>query len=177
MITVLPPRAADLEEFGLLDWTVSQLVQDVMPFRVVQGSAELILARTTTGWRVTLINNLGITKECHYTPFPSGCTADQLDPRQRQTVELAWDHARYGALRSAQELITRIAVPIATGGSLTVEVPAGEVRVLNLVLAPESEKPITADDDLAAAAMAGVVVDVSQGGLKRSPLEEGPLWV
>jgi hypothetical protein len=146
VITILPPCSGHLEELGLLEWPVSELAHDVMPFRVVRGSAEMILARTTTGWRITLVNNLGITKECSYAAaWPhGGCTDDKLDATQRQTIEIAWD-SRYGALKIARELVvTGTVLPIPSGTSMTVRVRAGEVRVLGLVLA---KPPIKSDDD------------------------------
>lgn len=130
-----------LEASGVLSWSISQLVADVLPFRIVRGSAELIVARNTAGWRITLINNLGVTKECTYSAqWPhGGCTPDQIDPTQRQTVELEWDAQRHGRLHLASELITNTDVAISARGgagtgadSVVVQVPAGEVRVLSL---------------------------------------------
>ena len=135
IVTVLPPRSSDLEAFGLLDWAIAQLVEDVTPFRVVRGSAELIVARNAAGWRITVINNLGVTKECTYAAdWPhGGCTPDQVDASQRQTVEIAWD-ARYGALRSARELVTGTKLQVGGGPTVAVSVPAGDVRVVSLAL-------------------------------------------
>ena len=64
---------------------------------------------------------------------------DQIDPTQRQTVELEWDAQRHGRLHLARELITNTDVAISARGgagtgadSVVVQVPAGEVRVLSL---------------------------------------------
>ena len=136
---MVPPRASDLEATGVLSWAVSQLVADVLPFRILSGSAEVIVARTIAGWRITLINNLGVTKECTYSSqWPhGGCTPDQIDATKRQNVALHWDTAHYGRPHSVRELITNTKLLVrGSGDKLVVEVPAGEVRVLSVDIQP-----------------------------------------
>ena len=105
-----------------------------MPFCIARGSAELVLARTATSWRVTLINNLGVTKTCTWdTVWPNGgCTDDMIDTSAEQTVELVWNGPERELSVSATELVTTSLLSIAANGSIMVTVPAGEVRVLDL---------------------------------------------
>jgi hypothetical protein len=71
VVTVLLEQAAALKELGVLQYLLSRLSADVLPFDVLSASAgtdllgsrlEMMLARASDSWQVTLINNAGVSK-------------------------------------------------------------------------------------------------------------------
>ena len=72
VVTVLLEDAPALAEFGVLSHLLARLSADVLPFEVLSAEAggtdllgdqlEMMLARASTSWQVTLVNNHGVSK-------------------------------------------------------------------------------------------------------------------
>ena len=137
VLVIHQPSAADLDTLGTLDWLLDSVTDDINPFSLSGGSIQSLLNRRETGWNVTLINNLGVTKLCGINngALPKHCSPDIIDPSKSQTitVTLKPEHARLlGNLSvDATEHVTGNVLKIVQN-SVTVTVPAGSVRVIGL---------------------------------------------
>jgi hypothetical protein len=162
VLVIHQPSAVDLDTLGILDWLLDSVTEDVNPFSLSGGSIQSLLNRRATGWNVTLINNLGVTKLCGVNngAVPEHCGPDIIDPSKAQTitVTLKPEHARLlGNLSvDATEHVTGNALQVVQN-SVTVTVPSGEVRVLGL-----EHMQLKTDDEGIAAASAPAAA-LSQG--------------
>jgi hypothetical protein len=118
---------------GPQEHLLSRLAEDVLPFEVVgtQGrdllpQMEMILARSSTGWQVTLVNNNGITKT------PSG--AAHVDASHDLAVVLRLKPA-YGTVGSAAVATAPLSALKVTQNSVRLTVGAGDLVVVVLTLA------------------------------------------
>lgn len=111
---LLPYEARFVDEVHRLmkAWTAA-----LLPVRV-SGDAEYLVNRTATGWVIGLVNNQGVSKGI-MSPV-------RVDPTAAQAVTVK---LRSGEPLSAVEWCTGKPVEVRRG-SMTVEVPPGEVRVL-----------------------------------------------
>jgi hypothetical protein len=137
VLVVHQPSASDLDTLGILDWLLDSISDGVNPFSLSGGSIQSLLNRRATGWNVTLINNLGVTKLCGINngAVPKHCSPDIIDPTKAQTitVTLKPEHARIlGNLSvNAIEHVTGTKLKVVQN-SVTVIVPSGSVRVIGL---------------------------------------------
>jgi hypothetical protein len=101
----------------------SPLCAEHLPVEVTGGSIEYTINRTPKGWLVGLLNNDGIAK--------GNLTGVRIDRSctKRITVRL-----KNHAITSAHEWCEDRHLEVDNGDSVTVEVPAGEVRVLELTM-------------------------------------------
>ena len=77
VLTLWPPKASALDRLGALDWVLDTVAGAVTPFAVTGGEVQVLLNRRRSGWNITLVNNLGVTKTCSVR---EGCTPDMVDP-------------------------------------------------------------------------------------------------
>lgn len=142
VVVIHQPKAADLDVLGVLDWTLDTVTDGVTPFTFTGGEIQTLLNRRETGWNITLVNNLGVTKLCGINAAagqqhrPNHCSPDIVDPSKARkiTVALKPDHARLlGNLSStgAVEHVTGAALEV-VGNTVTVVVPSGAVRVIGV---------------------------------------------
>ena len=133
VITVLLEDASVLEEYGILEHILARLAKDVLPFELVDSHGtnmlemlEMLLARTSKGWQVTVVNHHGVTKQ--------PAAAAKVDPSKRlRTI-----------IRLKPEYGTAIGVKLLTAGgvvlgiknnSVEVTVDAGDLVVVHVQLA------------------------------------------
>lgn len=119
VIMTVPNYLQDTNVFGFF---LSSLMQPLNPFRI-EGNIEYLINRNSTGWVLTLINNLGIKKA------PS--TATVVDNTQAQTIRISYMEAGK-TMKSVTEMIQNVSIPIQNNFEFTVIVPAGDVQVLNI---------------------------------------------
>jgi hypothetical protein len=100
---------------------LSGLVDQYVPVRV-SGQVQFLLNRTRQGWVVGLVNNRGVVKE-NTRPV-------EVDLSQRQTVSVC---LREGRLTQAFEWCEAVNLPT-QGSSVSVDVPPGEVRIVELTV-------------------------------------------
>ena len=79
VIALWPPQAKALDRLGVLDWVLAEVAGGATPFAVSGGRVQMLLNRRRTGWNITIVNNLGVTKTCKVN---KGCTPDIVDPTQ-----------------------------------------------------------------------------------------------
>ena len=132
VVVVHPPAAADLDALHILDWVLDRVTDGVTPFSFTGGRVQTLLNRRPTGWNLTIVNNLGVTKTCKVN---SHCSQDIIDPTKAQTVtvKLKPEHARLlGNLSSAAvEHVTRTPIEV-SANSFTITVPSGAVRIIGV---------------------------------------------
>ncbi|MGA2621604.1 MAG: hypothetical protein ABSF26_28720 [Thermoguttaceae bacterium] len=114
---LLPHEERFVKETGQL---LGHLCAEYLPVRV-SGNIQYTLNRTRTGWLIGLFNNEGATKT-HITPVV-------IDPSKTQRVTA---RAKEGNIKSAREWCEEKEVPV-RNGEVTVEVPPGEVRIVELI--------------------------------------------
>ncbi len=102
-----------------VDRLMTGLYPRYMPLRV-SGTVEFLVNRTPDGWLVGLINHEGAIKEA-FAPI-------QIDPSKTQIVEV---ELTAGVLTHATELCMDGELP-RHGNRVTIEVPPGEVRIVQL---------------------------------------------
>ena len=107
----------------------SGLAKTYLPVRV-SGNIEYLINRTSSGWVIGLVNDLGVTKSA-YDPV-------QLDPQDAQTIQVTLTDGEH--LFGAQEWLTGSTL-IPDGNKVSITVPAGEVRILDLVTAAPVPEP------------------------------------
>jgi|GEM_PF-1981525 len=105
------------------------LAKTYLPVRV-NGNVEYLINRTSKGWVITLVNDLGVTKLA-YDPV-------QLDTTDAQSVAVTLTDGQQ--LLQAQEWVTGSAL-IPNGNTVSITVPAGEVRILDLVTTAPVPEP------------------------------------
>jgi hypothetical protein len=134
VITFLLEDAAALRGLGVQSHVMQRLADDLTPFILLDDigadarpRVSVSLARTAVGWSVTLVNNLGVTKQ------PS--TAAVTDPTAAVRVTLACK-AEYGTLSTARLLSAPARVLEPVNGKVQVTIPAGDVVVIAVGLAP-----------------------------------------
>jgi hypothetical protein len=113
----LPHEERFVKETGQF---LGHLCAEYLPVRV-SGNIQYTLNRTRTGWLIGLFNNEGATKT-HITPVA-------IDPSKRRRVTA---RAMEGNVKSAREWCEEKEVPV-RNGEVTVEVPPGEVRIVELL--------------------------------------------
>lgn len=92
-----------------------------LPVEVTGGDIEYTINRNRTSWVVGLINNDGIAK--------GNLTPVTVDPSRGKRITL---RLRNHAIRSATEWVTEQSPEVIRGDTVTVEIPAGEVRIVEL---------------------------------------------
>jgi alpha-galactosidase len=143
VVVVHQPKAPDLDVLGVLDWALDDVTDGVTPFTFTGGEVQTLLNRRETGWNITIINNLGVTKLCGINSAvgqqhrPNHCSPDIVDLTKAQTitVTLKPEHATLlGKLSGvgAMEHVTGTALKVVGGNSVTVEVPSGAVRIIGV---------------------------------------------
>ena len=100
---------------------MSELSDRYLPIEV-EGDIEYMINRTETGWIIGLVNNHGVTKE-RMTPV-------RLDPSKKQVVSI---RLRKGNIRTANEWCLDQSLDI-SDNRVVVEIPAGEVRIVELLM-------------------------------------------
>ncbi|HEX8687343.1 MAG TPA: hypothetical protein VF654_12625, partial [Pyrinomonadaceae bacterium] len=101
--------------------TLAHLLADAAPVRV-RGEVEYLVNRNTRGWVVTLINNRGVYK-------PQQGLA-QVNRAESAEVTLEPNGA---AFRRASEWTTGATLEVGQGNSVSITVPPGGVRVVELL--------------------------------------------
>ena len=96
----------------------------------VSGKVEYLINRMPTGLVIGLVNNEGVQKDRY--------SAARLDPSKKQMVKI---RLKAGFMRSAEEWYEDTALPV-RDNSVSIEVPAGEVRIVELRLSIPEEKRI-----------------------------------
>lgn len=125
----LGPKCDTLRKVGRLELydprniagLMAKLSEEYLPIKV-EGNLEYIINRTARGWVVGLINNEGVSKR------PS--KAVEVDPSKTQQAVVA---LKSGALSAANEWCTESKLDIANGNAVMLEVPPGEVRIVELI--------------------------------------------
>lgn len=132
VVTLLLEDAELLKRYGMQEHLLSRLADDVLPFEIVGANGhdllpqmEMMLARSSTGWQVSLVNNNGVTKT------PGG--AAHVDASHDLAVELRLKPA-YGTVASAETAAPRSVLKV-TGNSVELTVGAGDLAVVLLTLA------------------------------------------
>ena len=100
---------------------LSRLCAEYLPVEI-SGNIQYTVNRTRRGWLIGLFNNEGATKT-HITPVV-------IDPSKNQTVMA---RVREESIQSANEWCEERDVPV-RNGAVTVEVPPGEVRIVELII-------------------------------------------
>jgi hypothetical protein len=161
--TVLLDDADALKDFGVLKHLLSRVSADVLPFDVLSGSStgggddddddddgdgagrvdllssklEMMLARASDGWQVTLINNLGVSKQ------PREPAVVDASHRVTCVLRLKAGHGVVGraflATAGSQELHvvhrgSSGSEDTSDGGSVELTVEAGGVAVVDIML-------------------------------------------
>jgi hypothetical protein len=163
--TVLLDDADALKDFGVLKHLLSRVSADVLPFDVLSGSStggdddddddddddgdgaggvdllssklEMMLARASDGWQVTLINNLGVSKQ------PRKPAVVDASHRVTCVLRLKAGHGVVGraflATAGSQELHvvhrgSSGSEDTSDGGSVELTVEAGGVAVVDIML-------------------------------------------
>jgi hypothetical protein len=119
-VIVITP--ANMQDTVFLDFFVKSLIQPLNPFKI-EGNIEYLVNRNSTGWVVTLINNLGVTK--------SPQTPAVIDATQAQTVQITYQEAGK-TIQGVTEMVNNTPISVQGNLDLTITVPAGDVRVLNI---------------------------------------------
>jgi hypothetical protein len=96
----------------------------------VNGKVEYLINRTSDGWVIGLVNDMGVIKSA-YGPV-------QLNPLDAQNVEVTLTDGQ--SLLGAEEWMTGSTL-IPDGNTISITVPAGEVRILDLVTAAPVPEP------------------------------------
>lgn len=96
----------------------------------VNGNVEYLINRTSKGWVIALVNDMGVTKLA-YNPV-------QLDTQDAQSVEVTLTDGQQ--LLQAQEWVTGGPLTV-NGNTVSLTVPAGEVRILDLAVAAPVPEP------------------------------------
>jgi hypothetical protein len=137
VVTVLLEDYQTLDALGILPHLLARLAADVLPFEVIDANSgenlllsklEMLLARRSTGWQVTIVNNHGVTKQPN--------SAAVVDASQRQVASVRLKPA-LGVVASATLTTTTVAVSkqlAVTNNSVSVAVEAGELVVLRFTL-------------------------------------------
>lgn len=109
---------------GALSKLLTRIRQELIPMAVA-GTLETLYNRTPHGWVITLINNEGITKAFEEPP--------RIDPTAAQTATITW--TGLGSVARATLWTIDGETPLEPG-AIVVEVPPGEVRVVEIVAGP-----------------------------------------
>ena len=137
VVTVLLEDYQTLDALGILPHLLARLAADVLPFEVIDANSgenlllsklEMLLARRSTGWQVTIVNNHGVTKQPN--------SAAVVDASQRQVASVRLKPA-LGVVASATLTTTTVAVSkqlAVTNNSVSIAVEAGELVVLRFTL-------------------------------------------
>ena len=94
-----------------------------LPVDVSGGTIEYTVSRNKAGWVVGLINNDGVAK--------GNLSPVTLDPSCAKQITVT---LKEGSIGSASEWNTESKLDVVQGNSVTVEVPSGEVRIVELCL-------------------------------------------
>jgi hypothetical protein len=133
VVTVLLEDHLALDALGILPHLLARLASDVLPFEVVDSTGtnmlidklEMLLARRSTGWQVTIVNNNGVTKQPN--------AAAVVDASQRQVAMVTLKPA-FGIVKSVT--LTTTAAPgetrtlVVSKNSVSVTVESGDLVVL-----------------------------------------------
>ena len=137
VVTVLLEDAPALAEFGVLSHLLARLSADVLPFEVLSAEAggtdllgdqlEMMLARASTSWQVTLVNNHGVSKRL----------------REPAVIDASKRVAGVLRLKSGYGTVTKAlvateggrALAVSGGSTLAFTVEAGAVVVLDVFVA------------------------------------------
>eukprot|EP01043_Picozoa_sp_COSAG02_P037437 COSAG02_NODE_2807_length_7985_cov_659.432412_8_plen_639_part_00 len=134
VVTMLLEDAPALVEFGVLSHLLARLSADVSPFEVLSAATggldllgdrlEMMLARASTSWQVTLVNNLGVSKPQREPVV--------IDASQR-VVGLLRMKSRYGTITKASVATEGgRALVVHSGNTLAFTVEPGGVVVLDV---------------------------------------------
>ena len=99
---------------------LSRLRAEYLPVEI-SGNIQYTVNRTRRGWLIGLFNNEGATKT-HITPVI-------IDPSKNQAVMA---RVREASVQSANEWCEERDLPV-QNGAVTIEVPPGEVRIVELI--------------------------------------------
>ena len=137
VITVLLEDAPALAEFGVLSHLLARLSADVLPFEALSAATggadllgdqlEMMLARTSESWQVTLVNNLGVVKK------PREPAVIDASKRVAGVLRLKAGYGRIIKALVATEGGRSLAV--GSGSTLAFAVEAGAVVVLDVFVA------------------------------------------
>jgi hypothetical protein len=133
VVTVLLEDAPALVEFGVLSHLLARLSADVLPFEVLSATTggldllgdrlEMMLARASTSWQVTLVNNLGVLKQPREPAV--------IDASQR-VAGLLRLKPKYGRITKALVATEGGRALVVNNNSLAFSVEAGGVVVLDV---------------------------------------------
>jgi hypothetical protein len=137
LVLLLAPGAEAAAALGITQHILSRLRDDTAPVALASnvsadanGGVQLQLARSPWGWTAVLYNNNGITKQ------PNAPAVVDVTAGRAVTLTLA---PAAGVLASAWAQdgarAPRQPLAVAAGGAVTVEVEAGGLRIVGLVLA------------------------------------------
>jgi hypothetical protein len=119
---VIVTTPANLQDNTVVGFFIDSLVQPLNPF-MIQGNIEYLINRNSTGWVLTLINNLGITK--------APTTPTVVDNTQAQTVLVTYKETGM-IIQSVTEMISNTAISVQNNSKFTVTVMPGDVVILNI---------------------------------------------
>lgn len=137
VITVLIDSAPDLQRLDVQAHVLQRISDDVTPFVLesdaidVRSRVGMSLARTNDGWRITLVNNLGVTK------LPASPAT--VDLKLAINVSLASKEA-YGSIVSAQILTMPRQALQFLNGTVCLTIPPGDLVVIGATLSGPSQQ-------------------------------------
>jgi len=129
VVVTLPDYLMSRKNNGLplIGWIMKKAVSEALPLQV-EGSIQYLINKVKDGWWVGLINNRGVYKDPREKEI--------IVPEEKSKVKIVFP----GKLNSVHELCRDKSVPVTTEDKTSVvqmTVPAGDVRVIKLVVAGE----------------------------------------
>eukprot|EP01052_Picozoa_sp_SAG31_P010194 SAG31_NODE_550_length_14214_cov_3.054269_6_plen_477_part_00 len=136
VITVLLEDNDALDELKVIPHLLSRMASDLLPFQVLsadnttnllESKLQLLLARRSVGWQLTLVNNNGVTKQ------PS--QAAVVDPSQRVIARIQLKPG-YGTVVGASRVSAHgeTRLKVSDKNEVTVEVEAGDLTVVRITV-------------------------------------------
>ena len=140
VLTFLIDDLAANDRLGLHEHVLTRLSDDVTPFTLVvvsggktvvadgRGRVSMSIARAPAGWQVTLVNNLGVTKQ------PSLPARTDASAAVEVILRLKPEYGQIDVAEVLTEVSTR-PLPVADGsGDVHVRIGAGDLVVLNVTI-------------------------------------------
>lgn len=111
----------------LIDKVLRQFSSETLPVKV-EGDIQFGINKNKVGWRIYLINNKGVRK---FTDAPQ-----IVDLKQTKNVKISFPRIK---VKKVTEILENTPVEM-KNGSLTVKVPPGEIRILEIITGNEPVK-------------------------------------